>query len=240
MKKIVLILSILILLSSTFALSEHKDKSIELYPFLSYEAFDGNTSLNNTFLHGIRLGFNFSETMEGEFLYSVGKTDANTYSILYIYPIYFYEVKQMVQEDDEISQWSFNFIYNFKTARENIVPYALIGAGRFRIVRELDIYNAVTGQPIYDYIDPETWKLIPIPRRDSQSSPSFTLGGGIRSFFSKRFAFRFEVRAIQYKHNISGLTYDTDTYDYTFKLTDDDFLNYEASLGLSFFFGGKE
>ncbi len=247
MKKIIFILSILILFSSTLALSEHKKQSIELYPYISQEAFDSSTFLQDTLLYGIRIGFNFSKKMQGEFLYSNGETDAEPYKISFVrlIPNAEEEVGQVVHEEDEISIWGFNFIFNFKTPKDNLVPYAIAGLGRFRIVREFSVFDLE--QRVFIDKNPTTSNSIPL--RDSQSSHSFTLGGGLRSYLSKRIALRFELRAIQYKHGASGLTFnvvrdpdgtfDYEKSEYAFKLTDDDFLNYEVSLGLSFLFGGK-
>ncbi len=236
MKKIILILLTLVMLPFASTLAAHKNKSIEIYPYFAQHSIDGDTSLENTYTYGLRIGFNFSKILEGEFLYAVGDSEAGSYGILYVDPTDLEETPQNVFEEDEISMWFFNFIYNFRTPKENLVPFIIAGAGRYRIVREFDIFDAVTGQLVL--ADPDSG--IPIDTRDSQSSPAFTLGGGIRSYVSKRFAFRFEVRAISYEHEISGLTYHADDFEYGFRLNDDSYINYEATLGISILLGGRE
>ncbi len=236
MKKIILSLLIVVMLSIAPALAAHKKKSIELYPYFAQHSIDGDTFLENTYTYGFRIGFNFSKMMEGEFLYAVGDTETDPYDILYVDPFYSVEMPQRVIEEDEINMWFFNYIFNFRTPRENLVPYAIAGVGRYRIVREFQVFNAETGRPILT--DPATGD--PINTRDSQSSHAFTLGGGIRTYISPRFAFRFELRAIQYEHDHAGLTYDTDAEAYGFRLTDDDFINYEATLGIAILLGGRE
>jgi hypothetical protein len=236
MKKIFFVLLIIVLFSLAPSIAAHKNKSIEIYPYFSQHSMDGDTFLENTTTYGMRIGFNFSKTMQGEFLYSVGDTETDSYGILYVDPTFFEETPQEVFEEDEIRMWFFNFIYNFRTPKENLVPYIIAGAGRYRIIREFDIIDSQTRQPVL--VHSRTGD--PIVTRDSQSSPAFTIGGGIRSYVSKRFAVRFEVKAIQFSHDVSGLTYDSNDFEYGFRLNDDDFLNYEASLGIAILLGGRE
>ncbi len=226
MKRTIIILSALLVLSTSSLFAQQKIKSVELTPFFNWENFDSGIFVNDASLYGLKIGFNFSKRMEGEFVYSLGSSDSDPYLI-------FYEETFMLdaREDDDISFWSFNFIYNFKPLKEKLVPFAEAGLGRYRIKRTTDVF----------FHNEESGETERVGRWiDSQSAPTMLLGGGLRYFFTKRYALRFEVTGTRYKHDVTGISYNSDLDEFYRKTTDDTFMNVQTSFGLSIFLGGKE
>jgi opacity protein-like surface antigen len=78
-----------------------------------------------------------------------------------------------------------NYVYNFSAVRENWVPYATAGVGGTRQEIALNDNN----QPAQ-----MNSNLMEIGPDRSQTVFTGNLGGGLRYFFTERFALRFDVR----------------------------------------------
>ncbi|MEW5806491.1 MAG: outer membrane beta-barrel protein [Acidobacteriota bacterium] len=226
MKKSVTVLFLLFLFSLSLSLAQHKEKSVEMTPLLTWEMFDSETGVDDTPLLGLKLGFNFSKHLEGEFVYSLGTINSDSFQIINE------DVRYLdADEDDDIAHWSANFVFNFKPIKEKFIPYAEGGMGRLRIKRTYNVWSDNPGTGATEYVG--RWI-------DSQSSPSYLFGGGFRYYFKKRFAFRLEVAGVQYHHDVTGLTFDGSNDEYYFTTTDSNLFNIKTSLGFSILFGGKE
>jgi opacity protein-like surface antigen len=108
------------------------------------------------------------------------------------------------QIDVTVTQFQANYVFNFVYhPRQKVVPYITAGLGGIRIEVSDSFYGT-----------------------DNETDPLFSLGGGVRFFFTKQFNLRLDLRSISFTGD-------------NVVLADQDFTNSEFSVGVGWVVGGR-
>lgn len=212
------------------ASAQVRDRTVEISPFAGY-LFGGQFSRGTTALfdfdveaddaptYGARLGFNLSSSFQIELQLSHTETQFVTGN----------EDGALFGEDSEQEFGDLDIDYalgymTFNFGRRRVVPYVTLGAGVARLK---------PGPIVICPFVPPCFQVIP----DSETRFTASLGGGIKTFFTPNFGFRFDGRG--YATSLKNDADDSDSCDF-FEDCDNqrrDWLtNGEVSLGLVFAF----